>query len=201
MYGLVTLDFVTPSYLKCKFNFICLNVCMVVVGGRVADKRGDYHTGALDLIEHAAMLIENPLFIRANRSGRLRNPLSENTQINDPKLCWSTKWWERQMRGGSQLLGGLLSLAVQFLRERLTCQSVIDLGSWAEGDVLRTVSDLLGTAPPDRGQVGWSKINHSLFPLSPGLGEVTSKGVPHTSRHTGLLSSFSSTLSIFLSLP
>ncbi len=62
-------------------------VVVVVVGGGVADKRGDCHPGALDLIEHAAMLIENPLFIRADQSGQLRDPLSENTQINDLKLC------------------------------------------------------------------------------------------------------------------
>ena len=53
----------------------------------MADKRGDCHPGALDLIEHAVMLIENPLFIRADRSGQLRDPLSENTQINDLELC------------------------------------------------------------------------------------------------------------------
>lgn len=60
---------------------------LVVVGGIVADKGGDCHPGALDLIEHVAMLIENPLFITADRSGQLRDPLSENTQINDPELC------------------------------------------------------------------------------------------------------------------
>lgn len=58
----------------------------------MADKRGDCHPGALDLIEHAVMLIENPLFIRADRSGQLRDPLSENTQINDLELCRSSEW-------------------------------------------------------------------------------------------------------------
>lgn len=104
---------------------------------------------------------------------------------------------------------GSLWLAAQFLLKWLTCQSGIDPESRAEGDKPRcSVSRLqtfLGIAPPDRGQVGWSRINHSLFPLSPGLGEVASKGAPHTFRHThihtGHLSSFSSTLSIFLSLP
>lgn len=42
--------------------------------------------GALDLIERAAMLIQNPLIIRANQSGLLKDPLSENTQINGLKL-------------------------------------------------------------------------------------------------------------------
>lgn len=60
---------------------------MAFVGRREEDKRGDCHPGALDLIDHAATLIENPLFIIADRSGQLRDLLSENTQINGLKLC------------------------------------------------------------------------------------------------------------------
>lgn len=57
------------------------------MGRREEDKRGDCHPGALELIDHAATLIENPLFIIADRSGQLRDLLSENTQINGLKLC------------------------------------------------------------------------------------------------------------------
>lgn len=163
----------------------CVHACVMVVGGRVADKRGDCHPGALDLIEHAAMLIENPLFIRADRSGQLRDPLSENTQINDLELCRSSEWWERQDERRVSAARRLISLAAQFSPQEIDLPIWYWSGSWAEGAGPRcSVSDFLGTAPPDRGQVGWSKINHSLFPLSPGLGEVTSRGAAHTSRHT-----------------
>lgn len=56
-------------------------------GWREEAEGGDCHPGALDLIDHAAMLTENPLFIIADRSGRLTDPLSENTQINGLELC------------------------------------------------------------------------------------------------------------------
>lgn len=58
---------------------------------------------------------------------------------------------------------------------------------------------ILGTAPLDKGQVGWSTINHSLFLLSAGTREVTSS--PNTSRHTRCLLIFFFLYCIYLSLP
>lgn len=98
-----------------------------------------------------------------------------------------------------------LSLAVQFLLKRLTCQSVVDPWSRAEGDEPRSLplrqstASILGTAPWDKGQVGWSTINHSLFLLSAGTREVTSS--PNTSRHTRWLLIFFFLYRIHLSLP
>lgn len=70
---------------------------------------------------------------------------------------------------------GLLSLAVQRLLKRLTCQS--EMG-------LFFVSEFLGTTPQEKGQVGWSKMNHSSFPLSPDFRKSPVKAQPHTIRHT-----------------
>lgn len=77
--GCATLDF---------FSYIC-RCTVAVVGRRIADKRSDCHPGASYLIEHAhtAMPIGNSLFITADPLDKLRDPLSENTQINDLKLC------------------------------------------------------------------------------------------------------------------
>lgn len=99
---------------------------------------------------------------------------------------------------------GYLSLARQFLQKRLTCQSVIDPVETGLSALYWTPVSFLGTAPPDRGQVGWSRINHSLFPCLQASGKSPVKAHPtHPETHTrtGCLSSFSSTLSIFLSPP
>lgn len=122
----------------------------------------------------------NPLFVRADRSGQLRDPLSENTQIDDLKLCCSHGVDNGHKRPFSVALDRSLSLAVQFLLKGLTCQSVIDLKTAAEGggpsgDALHFIA--LHSSPPDGGHLGWGKnerkerenlqpfyTNHSLLP-------------------------------------
>lgn len=102
----------------------------------------------------------NPLFVRADRSGQLRDPLSENTQIDDLKLCCSHGVDNGHKRPFSVALDRSLLLAVQFLLKGLTCQSVIDLKTAAEGggpsgDALHFIA--LHSSPPDGGHLGWGK--------------------------------------------
>lgn len=107
------------------------NLCVVMgVGRRVADKKVDCHTEALHLAGHASMLLDDPLFIMAVRSGQLRDPLSENTD----QLALLVLHTTRQGQEVGLHDSGPFSLVIQFLMKRLTCQSVIDQGGRVEED-------------------------------------------------------------------
>lgn len=168
--------------IKCHLlEYVCK--CVSCRGNSAADKRGDCQPGALNLIEHTVMLIENPLFIRADRSDRLRDPLTERTQINDLKLCWSNKWWERQTWGGSQLLRVSSHWLCNFLWRDWPANLL--LIQWVERrktGLAVLYQTLWGLLPQTEAKQVGVKLITPCFPCLQASGEVTSKDTPHTSR-------------------
>lgn len=125
-------------------------------------KEGDCHPGAMYLTEHAQMLRESTLYW----SGSI-GPAEGISSVKRRRSMTSVV--QRTVRKPDERGAGpigLLLLARQFLLNRLTCQSVIDPGSPLLFFFCMGPS---GDSSPDRGQLGGSKINHCLFPLSAGF--------------------------------